>query len=376
VRVAFTSARGESISAAFEGAPVRCDSDRELHEGGDRDAQGAVASIAWKDEHSPRGSIDSPGGSRVVKRASPWPRSASAGPEPSGARALEESESPFERAVHGSTPRRTSTRREPRYEEGAATRVEASSRQEHTRHGCSRVDWFGVQYVGRSASSIATPGSVNSAFGHARSSSNGDRPHDDACGVNAKTSERVRGSRAHRLPMAMLRGSNRTRASRVGVEADSVRVPRLGKSMDCERGRSRHDVRVPGCVDRPFLNRRDEVALLARESKLEGRRKAIGRSGRGGSRTASPRARERRRHSEIGSNAKALPARVSPYGAIPRGGSAPAARSSEVRSGRRRRRRREPTSSSVVASREARNHGVHRGSNRSKRAERGDALSG
>jgi hypothetical protein len=47
-------------------------------------------------------------------------------------------------------------------------------------------------------------------------------------------------------------------------------------------------------------------------------------------------ARGRRRRSEIESNAMALPARVTSRDGIPRGGSAPAARSSEVWSGRRR----------------------------------------
>jgi hypothetical protein len=88
------------------------------------------------------------------------------------------------------------------------------------------------------------------------------------------------------------------------------------------------------CVDVLLLNRGARSRSSTRGSKAVGRRKAHGRSWRSGYGTVFVGARERQRHSEVGSisNGSSRRARSD---AARRGGSAPAARSSKVRSRRR-----------------------------------------
>jgi hypothetical protein len=104
--------------------------------------------------HRPRGrtntphaiAIDSPGGSRVVKRASPRPRSASAGPEPSGARPLDEIERRSRESGPRRTSRRVSTKRKLRNEGNHAVKIAIGFRAGSTRGTrFSKLDWFGVQ---------------------------------------------------------------------------------------------------------------------------------------------------------------------------------------------------------------------------------------
>jgi len=91
VRTAFTSARIESISAAFVPRPDP-KSDRGSVRRRRQRHPGRFHRSRERTNNPHATPIDSPGGSRVVKRAFPWSRSASAGPEPSGVRALEGSQ--------------------------------------------------------------------------------------------------------------------------------------------------------------------------------------------------------------------------------------------------------------------------------------------
>jgi hypothetical protein len=110
-------------------------------------------------------------------------------------------------------------------------------RWEHTRHEVLEV-WIGSECRRRSKRiSIATPTSVNSARGNARPSSNDERPavtrgghrEDERTGAKASAASPTHGD----VPV-----SKRTRASRVGVEADAVRIRRLGKSFPGLRART------------------------------------------------------------------------------------------------------------------------------------------
>lgn len=148
--------------------------------GGDRDIQGALASVACTDEQSPR-ELD-----RFARR---FARRETRVPLVSlrigGPRALRCTRSrriarDDERTVRGCTPRRASTRRKPRNEGGFADQTAGFPHQEHTRHEVLAIG-FGSECRRRSERiSIATPESVNSALGNARTSSNGEHPHDDA----------------------------------------------------------------------------------------------------------------------------------------------------------------------------------------------------
>jgi len=113
-----------------------------------------------------------------------------------------------------------------------------------------------------------------------------------------------------------------------------VRVRRLGKSHGL-RARAK-PIRSQGawCVDVLPLNRGARSCSSTRGSKAVGRRKAHGRSWRSGYGTVFVGARERQRHSEVGSISNGSSRRVR-SDAARRGGSAPAARSSTMRSRRR-----------------------------------------
>jgi hypothetical protein len=160
---------------------------------------------------------------------------------------------------------------------------------------------------------------------------------------------------------------DRTRASRIGVEADSVRVRRLGKSSGLRARAS--PIRSQGAwrVDGFSLNRRSKVAHLARESKPDVSRKAHGRSWRRG---YGP----RRRCSRV---TRALRDRIDREGLYQRVSRLRARYREESRHPRRGAPKcgarvvgenRASDLREVVAGREARNHGVHHASNRSKRA--------
>jgi hypothetical protein len=100
-------------------------------------------------------------------------------------------------------------------------RAGRSLHREHTRHGCWVVLVRSAD-VGRNASSIATPGSVNSAAGHARPSSNDGRPavtrgggrEDERTGARVSVASPSKAMR--RFPL------ERAKAD-IGVETDSVR---------------------------------------------------------------------------------------------------------------------------------------------------------
>lgn len=209
----------------------------------------------------------------------------------------------------------------------------ASASGAHEAQGCSKVDWFGVQTSVGTHHPAATPENVNSVPGNARPSSNDARSRGDA---RSEQEDERRGAGA--LEASHNHGGaprfNRTRASRVGVKADSVRVR---ETREVSRAASAGEpIRSQGawCVDVLLLNRGARSRSSTRESKAVGRRKAHGRSWRSGYGTVFVGARERQRHSEVGSISNGSSRRVRTRAAR-RGGSAPATRSSKVRSRRR-----------------------------------------